>query len=212
MKKELTEQQINMKRDMKRKQKYSSITRKYNKMLWLRQEKIKAKQEKELDRIWKKRQKLRDIELHNLTAKRKKKIPTKPDTPKARQEAYTTFQLWRRMNLADKDWMVLLTDKLTKVHYTKCVAWHIYSKVNHPNLAFEPMNVRCITNETNRKQWTSPWIFRAVNVLSWFWLDNLKKLSEDKSRKSEKRDWNYYRSITETYNELIEIEKKRLWL
>ena len=136
----------------------------------------------------------------------------KPRLWNIKQKAYTKYQYCRKLSLANSDWMIWLADKWWWFHWSKCVAWHIYSKSGNWHMAFLDMNVWCITSDTNRIQGTSPWIFWAVNVLNQQELDYLKWLSENKILKNEIRDRNYYQTKYDYYLEKSKIEEKRLWI
>lgn len=129
---------------------------------------------------------------------------------KIRLRAYTIYQKWRKLSLCDKYWRLKLADTWEAVHWSKAVAWHIYSKKNYWHMAFLDDNVWPITHSTNKEQWTSPWIYRAVNVLDNDKLSSLKIMSIDYISKNIVRDRNYYEEILSKYSKLLEIEEKRL--
>jgi len=137
--------------------------------------------------------------------------------PKARKEkiwkvkllAYKLYQYVRKLSLADKKWFVTLADTGKRVHRSECVAGHIYSKSWNGHMAFLDMNVRPITSNTNRIQWTSPWIFRAKNVLSEIDLVILEEMTKNKKKKNEIRDTNYYNKMIDKYKiEAIKQEER----
>jgi hypothetical protein len=102
MKKELTEHQIYYKRDQKIKQKFAVLDRKYGKMIELRKDKLESKKEKECQRVYNKFSKLRDIELHNLTAKRKRKIPEDKTIGKVKAKALSKIQEYSKLKRANR--------------------------------------------------------------------------------------------------------------
>lgn len=163
------------------------------------QEKKKTKMlENYAEKLEKKIERQTAIKSNKILKKLKGK-EIKPSITKIKQKAYTECQLYAKLIRADKDWMVKLADTWQMCHYSKCVAWHIYSKHNNPHMAFFITNIRPITSETNRIQWTSPWIYWAVNVLNPYNLQQLKDLSEDKILKNQLRNSNYYQEKYEYY-------------
>jgi hypothetical protein len=73
-------------------QKRLVLDRKYAKMLGLRKEKLEARKQKEIDRYEKKRKKSMEIELHNLTSKRKRKEPVDKTVSKLKAKALAEIQ------------------------------------------------------------------------------------------------------------------------
>jgi hypothetical protein len=100
MKQELTEHQIYYKWDQKIKQRLAVIDRKYAKMIELRKDKLESKKEKESQRVYNKYSKLRDIEIHNLTSKRQKKIPVDKTIGKVKSKALKEIQLYSKLSRA----------------------------------------------------------------------------------------------------------------
>lgn len=139
----------------------------------------------------------------------KKKWPT---IWKIKQEAYKVYQYYRKLSLADQYGMVYLVDVGGYVHRSLCVAGHIYSKHNNKHMAFIDKNVRPITYETNRVQWTAPWVYRAVNVLDEQELKYLKKISDNKLEKNKVLDRNFYQYQFDYYTILAKKEEQRLWI
>jgi len=136
--------------------------------------------------------------------------PKKIKVSKIKQRAYTMCQYWRKISLADKDGMVKLADKWTPVKRNDCVAGHVYSKSGNGHMAFLEKNIRPITSRTNQEQWTSPWIYRAKNVLSVIDLNILEAKNKDKKMKNEIRDTNYYIEQYEKFSELAKKHEQRL--
>ena len=174
-------------------------------------EKYTKKLERRLARIEKQYESKKTRQIKVKVYKKEVKVK-QPTDVKIKQLAYTTYQLWRKMSLADKDGMVLLADNKGMCHYTKCVAGHIYSKHNNKHMAFLDINVRPITTDTNRVQGTAPWIYRACNVLNAQELVYLKTLSDNKLKKNDLLDRNYYQTMYEIYSERLKVEEKRLWI
>ena len=100
MKQPLNDFQIISKRNNKINQKRKQIDYKYSKMLNLRKEKLEQRKSKELMRIENKWKKLMDIELHNLTSKRQKKIPVDKTIGKVKSKALTEIQLYSKLSKA----------------------------------------------------------------------------------------------------------------
>lgn len=92
MKQQLTELEVIAKRNKKIDQKRFVLDRKYSKMLGLRKEKLDYKKARELERYEKKRKKLMEIELHNLTHKRQRKEPVDKTVSKLKKKALSEIQ------------------------------------------------------------------------------------------------------------------------
>lgn len=111
-------------------------------------------------------------------------IKKKPTTlAQARNKAYSRFQKRKRLNLADRHWMIYTMDtkKYVRRNQKGIVSWHYRSKHNHPNIWFESMNVRPISTQTNRMQWDQPWYYRKDNLINHIWqekFDELEALSK----------------------------------
>jgi hypothetical protein len=107
-----------------------------------------------------------------------------------------------------------LVDKGTRVHRSESVAGHRRPKHNNPQLIFELDNLRPISNETNYNQLDRPGITRQDQFINQIWkqrFDELKAIAEDKSKKNELRDKQYYLNIYDASKRLNTIHKNRLW-
>jgi hypothetical protein len=100
MQKELTEAEINSKWDQKLLQKQVVLDRKYAKMIELRKEKLEEKKQREWMRSYNKFTRLRNIELHNLTSKRKRKIPEDKTIGKVKTKALAEIQKYAKLSRA----------------------------------------------------------------------------------------------------------------
>lgn len=212
MKQQQTEKQIYYKRDQKIKQKLAVLDRKYSKMIELRKDKLEAKKEKECQRVYNKFSKLRDIELHNLTSKRQKKIPEDKTIWKVKSKALKEIQKYAKLSRAYIFWwviMIFLYDKQISVVLDKKVNWwHVFSQRNYPQLAFDIRNIRPISSWGNRKQLDTT-AERIVNIPDKD-QEYLKQKSIKKLDKNTIRDRKFYIEIIEKYKKLNEIEEKRL--
>jgi len=212
MKQELTEKQIRLKRELKIEQKIAVLDRKYSKMIWLRQMKLEAKKEKEKCRALDRFYRLMDIELHNLTAKRKRKIPEDKTIGKVKAKALSKIQEYcklKRAVIIDGIIKIYVYDTMQFVVLDKKVNWwHVYSQRNYWNLAFLEDNIRPITSWGNRKQLdtTAEWRINLPKLIQ----RRLESKAMDKLDKNELRDRNFYLWIIEKYSALIEKEKFRL--
>lgn len=137
-------------------------------------------------------------------------IPKQRISTKIKQKAYTEIQKYARLLRANSKGMVKLADTWQRVHRTKAQWWHIYSKKNYPQLAFNILNIRPITSNTNRIQWESTWEWR-YNVLDKDDLEILHEVSEDKEKKNTVMWSQYYQDMYELYREKNKEQEKRLW-
>lgn len=214
MKKQLNEFDVIAKRNHKINQKRLVLERKYSKMLWLRKEKLQLKQAKEIERYERKRKKLMDIELHNLTHKRQKKEPIDKTVWPLKQKALRAIQKYRKYKLsvrATDGARIFLVDKQVWVKLSRNVHWgHVYWQKNFCWLAFEEENIRPIHYITNKTQCdqVAEWKINLPKEIQ----EYLKTKSEDKSEKRATRDRKFYQGIIDHYEPLIEIEEKRLWI
>ena len=78
----------------------------------------------------------------------------------------TPVQLLARLLRSDNKGMLRLVDTGKPVHYKKSQGGHYFSKHNHPNLAFEIMNIRPISAISNKLQWDQPWYYWKENLLA----------------------------------------------
>lgn len=212
MQKELTEQQINYKWDQKLLQKQAVLDRKYAKMIELRKDKLEEKKQREWIRSYNKFNRLRDIELHNLTAKRKRKIPEDKTVGKVKTKALAEIQKYAKLSRAfrtDKWIMIVVYDTMNQVPLDWNVnGGHVYSQKNYPQLAFEEQNIWPITKRWNKKQLdtTAEWKKNLpLNTQNY-----LEERSKDKSGKNELRDRAFYEEIIAKYKKLNENELLRL--
>lgn len=145
-------------------------------------------------------------------------IKKKPRTlNQIRSKAYGRFQKWRRLDLADRQWMIRTMDTLKYVRRNQkgIVSWHYRSKHNHANLWFEPLNVRPIHKQTNRMQWDQPWYYWRDNLIEKIWQEKFDEL-EALSKQNDIiiRDRKYWEEMEEVwYNNLQELieERKSKW-
>jgi len=212
MKKIKNEYSIKRKRENKIEIKKKQLDYKYSKMLDLRKEKLEDKKKKELDRFKRKYQKLMEIELHNLTHKRKRSIPKDKTKSKDKAKALKEIQKYSKLVRAkktDKWIMVFVIDKQKRVPLDKKVNWwHCYPQSNFAQLAFDIDNIRPITSRWNKQQLDNIWEWKKY--LPKEIQEKLEKKSKNKWLKWSMRDKNFYLQIIKTYKELNSKEEKRL--
>lgn len=210
MKKILTEFEIIWKYNQKMDQKRLVLDRKYSKMLGLRKEKLEARKQKEIDRFERKWKKSMEIELHNLTSKRKRKEPIDKTVSKLKKKALAEIQKYCKYKRAvwSTKWpMVQLFDTGKWVKLDKKVHWwHCYSKGRYHWMMFDELNIYPISSWGNRKQLDT--VGERINNIP---KDNLVYIVE---RSKQKESIIYtradYEAIIEKYKELNKIEEKRL--
>ena len=127
---------------------------------------------------------------------------------KNKNKAYKYFQLYIRLLHADKDGYVTLACSNKRIFYTKCDAWHIYSKQRFPNIAFIEKNCRPISKWTNKMQWSSTGE-RRTNVLTEKEDKELEKFSQENIDRTVYTK-QYYKDITEKYKKLCGDLKKTI--
>lgn len=191
----------------------------YNRLMSEANEKIRIRYEKKKERTLRKRLKTEELSYKTSLQALKKWDITKLKTKRPRtlakwkNETFKVFQSRRKLSLCDKDGMLWAVDIQKRVHYKTIQAWHYYWKKNHPNLVFEPLNVRPITQNTNWQQLDQEWLYRKPELIKTIWIDmfgHLEALSKIKDNII--RDINYYKPIYEKYKELEKQEKQRLWV
>lgn len=125
-----------------------------------------------------------------------RKIPTLWDYKK---EAFRLVQLLARLLRSDNKGILRLVDTGKPVHYKKAQWGHYYSKHNHPNLAFEIMNIRPISAISNKLQWDQPWYYWKENLLAIIGIDQytiLEAMSREPKGDLRKREY-YIQKISE---------------
>lgn len=155
---------------------------------------------------------IKSLKTGNIEIKKKPKNVTQ-----IKEKAYWHFQKRRRLYLADKQWMIYTMDtkKYVRRNQKWIVSWHYRSKHKHPNIWFEPMNVRPISKQTNRMQLDQPWYYRKDNLIEKIWIEMFEQL-EALSKQNDIiiRDRKYWEEMEEVWNnnlqELIE-ERKSKW-
>lgn len=153
---------------------------------------------------------IKSLKSGNIEIKKKPKNVTQ-----IKEKAYWHFQKYCRLLRADRDGMVRLMDTWKLVHYTKAQWWHYFSKHNHPNLWFEPINCRAISPIWNKLQWDQPWYYRKEELINRIWIEMFEQL-EALSKQNDIiiRDRKYWEEMEEVWNnnlqELIE-ERKSKW-
>jgi hypothetical protein len=212
MKKQLTEFDVIWKRNQKMNQKRLVLDRKYAKMLGLRKEKLEARKQKEIDRYEKKRKKSMEIELHNLTSKRKRKEPVDKTVSKLKAKALAEIQKYCKYKRAvwSTKWpMVRLFDTMQWVKLDKKVHWgHLFPQSNYRWMMFDELNIYPISSWGNRKQLDT--VGERINNIP---KDNLVYIVErSKNKESIIYTRSDYEAIIEKYKELNRIEEIRLWL
>lgn len=214
MKKQQNEFLIISNRNQKMNQKRLVLDRKYAKMLGLRKEKLENKKARELERAEKRLKKLMEIELHNLTNKRQKKIPEDKTIKICKKNALAEIQRYAKLSRAvwSTEWpMIFLVDKMKRVPLDKNVhGWHCYPQSNYAGLAFCVDNIRPISWMWNKKQLDMVGLW--VNNLPKDIQEELEIRSQDKTEKRSMRDRKFYQEIIEKYQELNRIEEIRLWI
>jgi hypothetical protein len=210
MKKQLTEFDVIWKRNQKMNQKRLVLDRKYAKMLGLRKEKLEARKQKEIDRYEKKRKKSMEIELHNLTSKRKRKEPVDKTVSKLKAKALAEIQKYCKYKRAvwSTKWpMVQLFDTMQWVKLDKKVHWwHLFPQSNYRWMMFDELNIYPISSWGNRKQLDT--VGERINNIP---KDNLVYIVErSKNKESIIYTRADYEAIIEKYKDLNRIEEKRL--
>lgn len=130
---------------------------------------------------------------------------------KLKSKAFSQFQLRCRLSRANKDLKVRCIDIQQRRHYKECQGWHYYGKFNNPRLAFDPLNCRPITKETNKAQGDQEWLLRKDNLILHIWqerFNNLERASKEVVFVT--RDRSYYEKKLAYWSELVRIEKDRL--
>lgn len=157
-------------------------------------------------------QSLKKGDIGKLKVKKERTITQRKD------KTFSIFQERRKLALCDDKWYLTLVDTGERVHYSEfkdynVQAGHYFGKRNHPNLVFEPMNVRPITYITNKKQLDQEWLIRKQQLVQIIWQEALYHLQAmSKENDNIIRDKNYYQPIYEKYKELLKEEKRRLWI
>lgn len=210
MKQQLTELEVIAKRNKKIDQKRFVLDRKYSKMLGLRKEKLDYKKARELERYEKKRKKLMEIELHNLTHKRQRKEPVDKTVSKLKKKALSEIQKYCKYKRAVRStkWpIVQLFDTLEWVKLDKKVHWgHLFPQSNYRWMMFDELNIYPISSWGNRKQLDT--VGERINNIP---KDNLVYIVErSKNKVSIIYTRADYEAIIEKYKELNRIEEKRL--
>ena len=128
-----------------------------------------------------------------------------------KKEAFRLVQLLARLLRSDNKWMLRLVDTGKLVHYKKAQWWHFFSKHNHPNLAFEIMNIRPISAISNKLQWDQPWYYWKENLLAIIGEDNYTILEAmSKEPKGEIRRKDYYIAKIAELQPLVAKELERI--
>lgn len=210
MKQQPNELMIIAKRNQKMDQKRLVLDRKYSKMLGLRKEKLEARKQKEIERYEKKRKKLMEIELHNLTHKRKRKEPIDKTVSKLKAKALAAIQKYCKYKRAvwSTKWpMVQLFDTMQWVKLDKKVHWwHLFPQSNYRWMMFDELNIYPISSWGNRKQLDT--VGERINNIP---KDNLVYIVErSKQKESIIYTRSDYEAIIEKYKELNRIEEIRL--
>lgn len=128
-----------------------------------------------------------------------------------KKEAFRLVQLLARLLRSDDKGMLRLVDTGKLVHYKQAQWWHYFSKFNHPNLAFEIMNIRPISAISNKLQWDQPWYYRKENLLAIIGEDNytiLEALSKEPKWDLRKKD--YYIDKIAELQPLVDKELERI--
>lgn len=137
-----------------------------------------------------------------------RKQPTLKDY---KAEAFRLVQLLARLLRSDNKWMLRLVDTGKLVHYKKAQWWHFFSKKNHPNLAFEIMNIRPISAISNKLQWDQPWYYWKENLLAIIGEGNYTILEAmSKEPKGEIRKKDYYIAKIAELQPLVAKELERI--
>ena len=137
-----------------------------------------------------------------------RKQPTLKDY---KSEAFRLVQLLARLLRSDNKWMLRLVDTGKLVHYKKAQWWHFFSKYNHPNLAFEIMNIRPISAISNKLQWDQPWYYWKENLIAIIGEDNYTILEAmSKEPKGEIRKKDYYIAKIAELQPLVAKELERI--
>lgn len=137
-----------------------------------------------------------------------RKQPTLKDY---KAEAFRLVQLLARLLRSDDKGMLRLVDTGEIKHYKKAQWWHYFSKHNHPNLAFEIMNIRPITQQSNQQQLDKPWLYRKDNLLAIIGEDNYTILEAmSKEPKGEIRKKDYYIAKIAELQPLVDKELERI--
>lgn len=137
-----------------------------------------------------------------------KKTPTLWDYKK---EAFRLVQLLARLLRSDDKGMLRLVDTGEIKHYKKAQWWHYFSKFNHPNIAFEIMNIRPITQQSNQQQLDKPWLYRKENLVAIIGIDQyniLEALSKEPKWELRKKD--YYIAKIAELQPLVDKELERI--
>ena len=137
-----------------------------------------------------------------------KKAPTLWDYKK---EAFRLVQLLARLLRADDKGMLRLVDTGKPAHYKQAQWWHYFSKFNHPNIAFEIMNIRPITQQSNQQQLDKPWLYRKENLVAIIGIDQyniLEALSKEPKWELRKKD--YYIAKIAELQPLVDKELERI--
>ena len=137
-----------------------------------------------------------------------KKAPTLWDY---KAKAFKLVQLLARLLRSDDKGMLRLVDTGKPAHYKQAQWWHYFSKFNHPNLAFEIMNIRPISAISNKLQWDQPWYYWKENLLAIIGIDQytiLEALSKEPKWDLRKKD--YYISKIAELQPLVDKELERI--
>lgn len=137
-----------------------------------------------------------------------KKAPTLWDY---KAKAFKLVQLLARLLRSDDKGMLRLVDTGKPAHYKQAQWWHYFSKFNHPNLAFEIMNIRPISAISNKLQWDQPWYYWKDNLLAIIWIDQyniLEALSKEPKWDLRKKD--YYIAKIAELQPLVDKELERI--
>lgn len=212
IKKQITDFDIIAKYNTKIYQKKLVLDRKYSKMISNRKEKLDARKEREMSRFESKMKKAMDIELHNLTHKRKRSELVDRTVAKIKAKALALAQRYAKLKRAIKtpNWiMVLCMDTMqwnlldSNVH-----GWHVYPQSNYSWMRFDIDNIRPITGNGNWKQLDTKAEWR-INLPK----DIQCKLSDlSKEKKVQIYNRNFYEDQIEYFKPLVKKEEKRLWL
>lgn len=137
-----------------------------------------------------------------------RKQPTLKDY---KSEAFRLVQLLARLLRCDDKGMLRLVDTWKLVHYKKAQWGHYFSKHNHPNLAFEMMNIRPISAISNKLQWDQPWYYWKENLIAIIGEDNYTILEAmSKEPKGEIRKKDYYIAKIAELQPLVAKELERI--
>lgn len=183
-------------------------------MINLRKEKLELRKENELNRFENKLKKAMEVELHNLTSKRKRKMPTYSEKTKRKKKALSEFQKFAKLSRAyvnNNKICVVLMDKMKEVELSWNVHWwHCFPQWNYPQLAFDIDNCRPISWWWNRQQLDTVGL-RLENLKPSI-QDYLKDKSENKQEKRSDRDSDFYIEKYNQYKILNKRECERLWI